>query len=132
MINEEAKFGLVLLAHGSADRQWCHSFEVMARTLRQDFGSERVYLAYLQFAQPGLLDVVAEAVENNIRTIQILPLFMAGGGHVAKDIPVQVETATLAFPLVSFEVLPALGQYPEFHYFLVTMVKRVFEEARVW
>ncbi|MFQ5893981.1 MAG: sirohydrochlorin chelatase, partial [Nitrospinota bacterium] len=69
-------------------------------------------LAHLEITAPSLMDVATEAMENGVRSIRLLPLFMAGGGHVAFDIPKLAEEAMARFPELQIEVLPAIGEHP--------------------
>ena len=44
---------------------------------------------------------------------RILPLFLAGGKHVDRDIPVQVEQLAWEIPEVEVEILPPVGEHPK-------------------
>ena len=102
---------LILLAHGSRDPRWAEPFQRLAR----DVGSAapaKVRLAYMEFARPTLAEVVAELAAEGIRQARLLPLFMAGGAHVARDIPEQVAAARSAHPGLAIEVLPPIGENP--------------------
>lgn len=105
---------LILIAHGSKDPRWRKPFERLERSLKSDLGVEKVFLSYMEFAEPTLLDAVSLAVQAGANEIKVLPLFMAGGSHVDQDIPPQVESAKKKFPTVAFELLPPIGEHPKF------------------
>lgn len=105
---------LILIAHGSKDPRWRKPFERLEKSLKSDLGDNRVFLSYMEFAEPTLMDAVSHAVHAGADEIKVLPLFMAGGSHVDQDIPPQVETARKKFPEVAFELLPAIGEHPKF------------------
>ena len=105
---------LVLIAHGSKDPRWRKPFERLEKSLKSDLGENRVFLSYMEFAEPTLMTAVLEAVSHGADEIQVLPLFMAGGSHVDQDIPPQVEAAKKQFPKVSFELLSPIGEHPRF------------------
>src|SRR5271165_3688877 len=89
---------LILLAHGSNDPRWRAPFQRIALELEQDLGRGKVRLAYMEFIGPTLMEVVRECVGQTVLNLRVLPLFMAAGGHLAKDIPEQVEEVRRQFP----------------------------------
>ena len=104
---------LVLFTHGSRDPRWLEPFERLETALKAKLGRDGVRLAHLEVSPPSLLDVAADSARRGVQTIRLLPLFMAGGGHVAHDIPAQVKEAEARFPALKIEVLPAIGEHPE-------------------
>ena len=105
---------LVLFAHGSKDPRWREPFEKLTADLRADLGDTMIWLAYMDFAQPTLQDVADELKMKGITRIRLLPLFLAGGAHVAKDIPEQVSQVQARIPGFEVEVLPPVGENPRF------------------
>jgi sirohydrochlorin cobaltochelatase len=103
---------LVLFAHGSQDPRWRAPFEKLLQSLAEELGTGRVRLAYMEFCAPSLLHIAAEAQLDGVREISLLPLFLAAGAHVARDIPAQVEEAEHRYPGVRFRVLPPIGENP--------------------
>ena len=103
---------LVLMAHGSCDPRWCAPFERFVSTLKADLGAHKVRLAYMEFVTPTLVDIAAEAMRDGVQHLQILPMFMAGGAHVDRDIPEQVAAIQARFPALALTVLPPIGEHP--------------------
>ncbi len=103
---------LVIFTHGSRDPRWIEPFEKLEIALKEKLGPDGVRLAHMEVASPTLMDVAAESVKNGVESIRLLPLFMAGGGHVAHDIPAQAEEAMASFPGLQIEILPAIGEHP--------------------
>ena len=68
----------------------------------------------MEHAAPSFADVVARLASSGTRAIRVLPMFMAGGGHVDHDIPVLLDTERARHPSVTFEVLPPIGEHPRF------------------
>jgi len=101
---------LILLAHGSPDPRWQAPFERLTESLQASCGADRVRLAYLEFAAPTLYEAAGEAIRSGCRRLRILPLFMAGGGHVDRDIPVQVEQLGWELPEIEIDILPPVGE----------------------
>lgn len=111
---------LVLLAHGSADSRWRLPFEELTASLAEDLGADKVRLAYMEFAHPTLVDVAQEAEHEGRIHLRVLPLFLAAGGHMREDIPLQVADVQRRFPNVRIELLQPIGEDPR--------VRRLFRE----
>ena len=105
---------LVLMVHGSRDPRWRAPFEHLLGKLRGELGEERVALAYMEFAAPSLMDVAGRAIRNGITSLRILPLFLAAGAHVDRDIPSQVEGLRAQYGQLHIELLPPVGEDPRF------------------
>lgn len=122
---------LVLLAHGSWNATWMRPFEALAGRLERQIGSQAVRLAYLQFAAPALADVVAEATREGV-DLRILPLFLAAGSHVDRDIPEQVYRARIQHPHVDIRLLDPVGSDPRMTALLETLaLEAIGDEGRV-
>lgn len=111
---------IVLFAHGSRDVRWQMPFNELTNELQGRLGSDTIRLAYMQFIPPTLSDVAEEAARDDKRELLVLPVFLAAGGHLAEDIPAQVEDVRRRFPQLQIELLPPIGEHPG--------VKRVFHE----
>lgn len=103
---------LILFAHGSRDPAWCEPFRRLAAEVAARRPSDEVRLAFMEFAAPTLEEIVAELDRLGVRRVRLLPLFLAPGAHVARDIPLQVEEAGRRHPAVRIEVLPPAGEDP--------------------
>jgi sirohydrochlorin cobaltochelatase len=105
---------LVLFAHGSRDPGWRRPFEKLKALAQDDLGADKVDLAYMEFHPPGLEEIAQQAWAKGIGRIRILPLFLAGGAHVANDIPEQVQVVKRSLPHMIVDVLPPVGENPRF------------------
>ena len=100
---------LVMIAHGSRDARWREPFEQLHATIRRTT-SKSVKLANLEFISPTLIDCARDAVAEGATQIEILPVFMAAGAHVATDIPEQAQQIRDLFPELEVNVLPPIGE----------------------
>lgn len=80
---------VILLAHGSSDSRWCQTFEKLAEPSLQSIPGSAI--AYMELSEPSLDDEVARAVKDGITTITVLPLFLAAGRHLRKDVPEMLD-----------------------------------------
>ena len=102
--------GIVLLAHGSRDPEWSTPFERLARRVRDRRGAVGVAVAYLEIAPPTLGEAVASLVAAGAAEIVVVPLFLAPGGHVRRDLPQMVDAVRARYPGVAVRVLPTIGE----------------------
>ena len=80
---------IILLAHGSSDKRWCETFEKLAEpTLRS---VENSAIAYMELAEPSMETIVAQAKEHGTEQFTVVPLFLAAGRHLRKDVPAMIE-----------------------------------------
>jgi sirohydrochlorin cobaltochelatase len=105
---------LIAIAHGSRDPAWCAAVERQIAALREDLERDAVRLAFMELSPPTLLDVVAEVAQLGITRIRILPLFLAGEGHVEKNVVPQVNEVRRRYRSLDVELLPPLGQLVQF------------------
>jgi sirohydrochlorin cobaltochelatase len=115
---------LILIAHGSRDARWRAAVESVIDELARDLGPGRVRLAYMDCTPPTLMDVASEGARAGVRRIRVLPLFLATEGHVERDIEPLVEQARKALHGITFELLPPLGQHPEFRAVIASIAGR--------
>ena len=123
---------LILYVHGSKDPRWRAPFQALERRVQEDLGEASVRLAYMEFAEPTLQQVVAESAGSGHRRLRLLPLFLAAGAHLANDLPEQVGEVRDANPGVEIEVLPPIGEHPRFVELIEELVKETIrtEETR--
>jgi sirohydrochlorin cobaltochelatase len=58
------------------------------------------------------MEVAGEALRDSQLSLLVLPLFLAAGAHLSRDIPAQVNAATVRFPPLRIKLLPAIGEDP--------------------
>jgi len=105
-----ASDAIVLLAHGARDPDWARPFEAIKARIESRLPHARVALAFLELMPPPL-DVAVEAlVEDGARTVHVVPVFMAQGGHVKRDVPLILDALRARHPDVTIVLTPAAGE----------------------
>jgi sirohydrochlorin cobaltochelatase len=102
--------GIVLFAHGSRDPGWSAPFERLAARVRERRPGVRVAAAYLELTPPTLDEAVAALVAQGAREVAVVPVFLAPGGHVRRDLPAMVDGLRARHPAARFRVLPTIGE----------------------
>ncbi len=104
--------GIVLLAHGSRDPLWKGPIEAVAQVIRERQPSTRVYCAYLELCEPSLGRAAAALVQDGIRHLRVVPLFLGMGKHAREDLPRLVQALRDSHPGVAVELRPSVGEHP--------------------
>lgn len=105
--------GIVLFAHGARDPAWAGPLRAIAARIREASPGLRVELAFLEFMAPSLADAVTAMTTDGFDRITLVPLFLAQGGHLKKDLPVLLADIRARHPGVDIRVTPAIGDAPE-------------------
>lgn len=80
---------IILLAHGSSDKRWCETFEGLAQPTLDAVPDSLI--AYMELASPSLQSVISDAAKEGVTEFSIIPLFLAAGRHLRKDVPAMIR-----------------------------------------
>jgi sirohydrochlorin ferrochelatase len=104
---------LIILAHGS--RRAESNQEVVSLTEAVNAISNQEYsiieYAYLELAEPGLLQSIDNVIVQGALNITVFPYFLNSGNHVKRDIPAIIETASVKYPDCDFNVSTFIGMH---------------------
>ena len=103
---------IILFAHGARDPEWARPFEQLRAAVKPRLPGVPVELAYLEFMQPDLQLAVDRLIDMGARLIDIVPAFMAQGGHLKRDLPLLIAAAQARHPAARFHLRAALGESP--------------------
>jgi len=100
---EYQKTAIILLAHGSSDAQWTRPILALRDRLRSELPAVFIAEAYMEFARPTLEDTLqdllrSEAHSSGVKRVLIFPQFISSGGHVMKDLPSIIASASRILP----------------------------------
>lgn len=101
---------ILLFAHGARDPEWARPLERLAVAVKLRAPACVVRLAFLEFMTPTLGEGINEAVQMGSTDILVVPVFLAQGGHVKRDLPQIVDAARLLHPAANIRLCPALGE----------------------
>lgn len=107
---QDVSKALILFGHGARDPLWAQPLErIRAAVLARDPGC-RVELAFLEYLAPSLEDCVACLVAAGYRELRVLPVFIAQGGHLKREVPLMIASLQERFPAVTIVLLPVVGE----------------------
>jgi sirohydrochlorin cobaltochelatase len=102
---------IILFAHGAREPEWAQPFEIVRDRLRA--AGTRVELAFLEIMLPSLEETAQKLVAEGIETVIVVPLFLAQGAHLKRELPAMVAKIRKRHAKTEFRVTPALGEAPE-------------------
>jgi sirohydrochlorin cobaltochelatase len=106
------KSGVILFAHGSRDPLWRLPIDAVAERMRAEQANLPVAVAFLELTAPDLPHTVELLMKQGVAHVRIVPMFLGVGRHAREDLPELVRGLTQAYPQMSFELLPAIGEHP--------------------
>ena len=101
---------IILFAHGARDPEWANPLRRVQAAIRQRAGDVAVELAFLELMAPTLPDCVAALVAGGVSNILVLPMFIAQGGHLKRDVPEIIDRLRSTHPEVRFSLAGAIGE----------------------
>ncbi len=104
--------GIVLFAHGSRDPQWSLPIEAVRRAIESTHPQAQVRCAYLELCEPDLAQAVRSLLENGVRSLSIVPMFLGTGRHAREDLPLLVAALQNEHPSLSIALQPPVGEDP--------------------
>ena len=119
---------VILFAHGAREPGWARPFERVRDLLRSE--DLRVELAYLEIMKPSLEDSARALAAEGLKSVAIVPLFLAQGKHLKHHLPELVARLKRRHPNVEFRVTSALGDSPEIVAAIAEWVQRAARRTR--
>ncbi|MDD3352503.1 CbiX/SirB N-terminal domain-containing protein [Zoogloea sp.] len=105
-----SKEAIVLFAHGARDPEWAKPARRVTEELARLCPEAWVTLAFLEFMSPSLEEAVDAAAASGVESLRVVPLFLAQGGHLKRDLPVLLEAARSRHPACRIELVTAVGE----------------------
>ena len=101
---------IILFAHGARDPEWANPLRRIQADVRERMAEVPVELAFLEFIAPSLPESTAQLVARGARKIVVLPMFIAQGGHLKREVPEMLEALRSTYPDVQFSLGAAIGE----------------------
>lgn len=105
------KTALILFAHGARDPEWANPMRRVQAAVQARQPGVPVELAFLEFMSPTLSESIAGLLAGGVRKIVVMPMFIARGGHLKRDLPEMLAALRVAHPDVEFIQGDAIGEH---------------------
>ena len=103
------KTALILFAHGARDPEWANPMRRVQAAVRSRQPGVPVELAFLEFIAPTLPECISSLVAAGRKKIVVMPMFVAPGGHLKRDVPELLTQLRSTWPEVEFSLAEAIG-----------------------
>ncbi len=104
--------GLLLIGHGTMSAVGVAEANALKDLTARMAPRAAVEVGFLEFARPTPSEAIALLAARQVRSITIVPLLLARGGHARRDIPMLVHEAVRMYPSLAFVVAPHIGCQP--------------------
>ena len=101
---------IVLFAHGARDPVWALPAQRVADEVRRLRADALVSVAFLELMTPTLAEAVDAAAASGVEVVRVVPLFLAQGGHLKRDVPALMEAIQARHPACRIELVAAVGE----------------------
>lgn len=101
---------LILFAHGARDPEWAAPMRHVQSLVQAARPGATVELAFLEFMSPTLSECVQAQISAGATQIAIVPMFIAQGGHLKRELPEMVTALRSTYPAVRFSLSGPIGQ----------------------
>ena len=104
------KTAIVLFAHGARDPEWASPLRRVMAAARAHSPLLRIEAAFLEFMAPTLRDCAETLVHEGFERIVVVPMFMAQGGHLKRDVPLLLDELRALHPHIRLELPCPVGE----------------------
>lgn len=100
---------IIYVGHGSRVAKGNEQFIQFINKVEKRMTAPIQQIAFLEKAEPTLLDAIKTCVDKGATFITIVPVFLFSAGHVKIDLPEQVEKAKILYPHLTFSFTKPIG-----------------------
>lgn len=112
-MTDDSRDAIILFAHGARDPEWARPVQALLDTIKARRPGMHACTAFLEFMPPTLEAAIDDCVAGGSRHITIVPVFLAQGGHLKREVPPMMERARMRHPGVTLQLTGAIGEQRE-------------------
>ncbi len=102
----------ILFGHGARNPEWAEPFHRIREAMLERDPGLPVELGFLELMRPSLDESIDCLAGRGATRIVIVPVFMAPGRHVQKDLPQMAAHAMDRHPGLAIEISACVGEAP--------------------
>ncbi|HEY3433197.1 MAG TPA: CbiX/SirB N-terminal domain-containing protein [Rhodocyclaceae bacterium] len=104
------KKAVILFGHGARNPEWAEPFHRIRAAMLVKEPAVPVALGFLELMQPSLEEAIDQLVKDGADELVIVPIFMAAGSHVKKDLPLLAADAMDRHAGLTITLAPPVGE----------------------
>ncbi|MCM2305966.1 MAG: CbiX/SirB N-terminal domain-containing protein [Sulfuritalea sp.] len=101
---------ILLYGHGARNREWAEPFHRIRAAIKARDPKALVEPGFLELMRPSFDEGVACLVDQGATLIVVVPIFMAAGSHVKKDLPQLAANAMDRHPGLVIKLAAPVGE----------------------
>ncbi|WP_310452657.1 CbiX/SirB N-terminal domain-containing protein [Sulfuritalea sp.] len=101
---------ILLYGHGARNPEWAQPFHRIRDAILARNPQALVEPGFLELMRPSFDEGVASLVDQGATAIVVVPIFMAAGSHVKKDLPQLAANAMDRHPGLVIELAAPVGE----------------------
>lgn len=105
--------GIILFGHGARNPGWAAPFHRIRDSILARQPDARVEMGFLELMRPTLDEGIDCLVAQGASEIVIVPIFMAAGSHIKKDLPLMAASAMDRHPTLAITLADPVGEVAE-------------------
>jgi len=105
--------GIILLYHGSAEEEWARAAQWLCAMVARSQPGAVVRTACVKDFHPSMDDAAGSLQSAGVTRALVAPIFIAPGGHVARDFPKIAEDLKKRWPGMEFIWTDVAGTWEE-------------------
>ena len=102
--------GILLFGHGARNPDWAAPFHHIRAAIKARNADLPVEPGFLELMRPTFDEGIDCLVQQGATEIVIVPIFMAAGSHLKKDLPLMAANAIDRYTGVTIGIAPPVGE----------------------
>ena len=102
--------GILLFGHGARNPAWALPFERIRQIILATDATALIETGFLELMRPSFAEGIDKLINQGATEIVVVPIFVAGGGHVNKDLPLQAAKAMTRHAGLMIHLAPPVGE----------------------
>lgn len=101
---------VILFGHGAREPEWAAPLKSLQSRLKRMRPQAAVELAFLEIMEPDLGTCVDKLAAQGVREINVVPVFLAQGGHLKHDLPLMLDDLRKSHPGIFLSLASPIGE----------------------
>ena len=102
--------GILLFGHGARNPDWAAPFFRIRDAIKARDPATPVEMGFLELMRPSFDEAVDALAAAGVNEVIVVPIFMAAGSHIKKDLPQMAASAMDRHPTVCIALAAPVGE----------------------
>jgi sirohydrochlorin cobaltochelatase len=102
--------GILLFGHGARNPGWAAPFHRIREVMTQREPQTPVEMGFLELMRPSFDEAIDVLLGKGVTQVVVVPIFMAAGSHINKDLPQMAANAMDRHAGLNIELAAPVGE----------------------